>query len=351
MADATVHFLHDGGQPAAATFDRLVNFLDGAERTLDLAIYDAHFAAGSGLGERLIEALDGAERRGVQVRAVYNDSGRARRGPPPPEGPSLLSLLAGAVPSRAIPGIPDLMHHKYVIRDGAAVWTGSSNWTTDSWSRQENILVTVPSRDLAAAYCRNFEELWAGGQVETSGRFDDEAESITYEGEALSVRAIFSPGRGKELGLLVARRLGAARDRIRLCSPVLTSAPILATLAEVIDDGRCDTRITLDRPQMEQALANWRRDGRASWKEPLYQRIAGSGALAAKASTPWPEEPHDYMHAKVIVCDDIVLTGSYNCSHSGEQNAENVLEIRGRRFADDCAAFCEEVHARYLPPT
>jgi phosphatidylserine/phosphatidylglycerophosphate/cardiolipin synthase-like enzyme len=183
--------------------------------------------------------------------------------------------------------------------------------------------------------------------VEDSGDFDDEAESISYQGEALSVRAIFSPGRGKELGQLIARRLGQARTRIRLCSPVLTSAPILGTLAEVLDDGRCDTRITLDGTQMSQAVANWRRDGRAAWKEPLYERISASGAVAAKRSTPWPQDPHDYMHAKLVVCDDVVLTGSYNCSHSGELNAENVLEIRSRRFADACAAFCDEVHDRY----
>jgi phosphatidylserine/phosphatidylglycerophosphate/cardiolipin synthase-like enzyme len=53
------------------------------------------------------------------------------------------------------------------------------------------------------------------------------------------------------------------------------------------------------------------------------------------------------MHAKVVVCDDVVLTGSYNLSHSGEMNAENLLEIESAHFADECAAFCEQVHARY----
>ena len=53
------------------------------------------------------------------------------------------------------------------------------------------------------------------------------------------------------------------------------------------------------------------------------------------------------MHAKIVVCDDWVLTGSYNCSHSGEMNAENLLEIHDPALADQCAAFCEQVHARY----
>ena len=33
------------------------------------------------------------------------------------------------------------------------------------------------------------------------------------------------------------------------------------------------------------------------------------------------------LHAKVTVADDTVLIGSFNLSHSGETNAENVLEI------------------------
>ena len=48
-----------------------------------------------------------------------------------------------------------------------------------------------------------------------------------------------------------------------------------------------------------------------------------------------------------VVCDDVVCTGSYNLSHSGEMNAENLLEIRSRGFADLCATFCESVHQRY----
>src|SRR4051812_19071719 len=116
-----VAFLTDGGQPASATLDRLIAFIDAARTSLDLAIYDAHLD-GTG-GDRLVSALDEAEARGVVVRAIYNDDHRPRRAvPPPPTEPSLLQRLAAAVPSTAIPGIPDLMHNKYVIRDADTVW-------------------------------------------------------------------------------------------------------------------------------------------------------------------------------------------------------------------------------------
>ena len=325
----------------------MLAFIDGAHHTIDLAIYDAHFDDDS--GGRVIRALDAAEARGVTVRAVYNDvPPRNGRPVPPPEGPSLLAQLAAAVPAKAIPGVPDLMHHKYVVRDATDVWTGSTNWTTDSWTRQENVVVTLTSPDLAAAYAQDFEWLWTKGVVEGSGRFDDQPATLTFEGQPLTVRAFFSPGRGRAMGQLVARHLAEAKHRIRICSPVLTSAPILGTLAEILDDKRCEARVVIDGTQMDQALANWHHDGRAGWKVPLFERVRTAAVIAEKHSTPWPAAPHDYLHAKVVVADDVVLTGSYNCSHSGEFNAENLLEIRSAAFAEHCAAFVDQVYARYL---
>ena len=337
-------FLQDGTQPAQATADRLVAFLDAARTTLDVAVYDAHFEDAT--GDRIIAALDAAEARGVQVRAVYNDVHRRPVPiPPPPEGPSMLQRMANAVPSEAISGIPDLMHHKYVVRDGHTVWTGSTNWTGDAWTRMENVIVTIESADLAAAYTEDFEQLWKKRHVERTGTFDDQPASL--DGGA-TVRALFSPGRGRKMSQLVASRIGQARERIRICSPVITSTPILGTLAELVHDQRCDLLITVDGPQMRQALHQWSEDGRAAWKAPLYERIVASGHLAAKASTPYaPGALHDYMHAKIVVCDDWVLTGSYNCSHSGEMNAENILDIHDPLLADLAAGFCEQVHDRY----
>ena len=337
-------FLHDGGQPAEVTADRLVAFFDAARTSLDLAVYDAHFDDST--GDRIIAALDAAEARGVRVRAVYNDvHRRAVPIPPPPEGPSMLQRLAKAVPSEAISGIPDLMHHKYVVRDGQTVWTGSTNWTGDAWTRMENVIITIESADLAAAYTQDFEQLWKKRHVERTGTFDDQPARLD---DGTTVRALFSPGRGRKMSQLVATRIGQATQRIRICSPVITSTPILGTLAELVHDQRCDLMITVDGPQMRQALQQWSEDGRAAWKAPLYERIAASGRLAAKASTPWsPGALHDYMHAKVVVCDDWVLTGSYNCSHSGEMNAENILDLHDPALADVAAGFCEQVHARY----
>ena len=56
-----------------------------------------------------------------------------------------------------------------LIRDGDAVWTGSTNWTDDSWTRCENVIVLVGSEAVAAAYTKDFEQLWTSRAVERSG--------------------------------------------------------------------------------------------------------------------------------------------------------------------------------------
>jgi phosphatidylserine/phosphatidylglycerophosphate/cardiolipin synthase-like enzyme len=49
----------------------------------------------------------------------------------------------------------------------------------------------------------------------------------------------------------------------------------------------------------------------------------------------------------VTVADDRIFVGSFNLSHSGEQNAEDVLEIVDPALADRLAAFIDEIRGRY----
>ena len=227
-----VRTLVEGGQSAEDVAGDLVAWLGGARRSLDLALYDVRLPGP--VGDAVAGSIRAARDRGVQVRIAFNQDERSEEPrpfepPPPRTEPTLLEQLG--VPLAPIPGWRDLMHHKYVVRDGAAVWTGSTNWTLDSWEREENVLVAVESPELAAAYARNFEELWERRQIGNSGNFD---------APAAHPRPWFCPGRGPELSHRIAKRIGAARRRVRIASPVLTAGPILGTLNEVLSEGRVD---------------------------------------------------------------------------------------------------------------
>jgi phosphatidylserine/phosphatidylglycerophosphate/cardiolipin synthase-like enzyme len=53
------------------------------------------------------------------------------------------------------------------------------------------------------------------------------------------------------------------------------------------------------------------------------------------------------MHAKFLVVDDEVMTGSFNFSRHGEGNAENVVHLRSEEVAVTFEAFAERVATRY----
>jgi phosphatidylserine/phosphatidylglycerophosphate/cardiolipin synthase-like enzyme len=339
-----VRTLADGEQTAEEIGRWLVGWLGDARRSLDIALYDVRLPGA--VGDAVADAIRAAAARGVAVRIAFNrDGDRAVKPlpPPPRTEPSLLEALG--VPLRAIPGEPDLMHQKYVVRDGGAVWTGSTNWTLDSWTREENVVVTVASEGVARAYARDFDDLWRTGRVEGSGAFD--AVPPVDVGGA-SVRPWFSPGRGPELSHQIAKRIAAARRRVRIASPVLTAAPILAALNQALGEGRVDVAGVCDATQVGQVFDQWRDNPNSAWKAPLLARVLAGFEWTGKRSTPYaPGRVHDYMHAKVTVADDVVFVGSFNLSRSGEENAENVLEIVDPALAERMAAFIDAVRGRY----
>ena len=162
------------------------------------------------------------------------------------------------------------------------------------------------------------------------------------------VRPWFAPGFGEALSHRIAKHIGRARGRIRIASPVLTSGPILGTLVEVVNEGRCDVAGVVDDTQVDEVFHQWETNGVSAWKIPLLQTVLTRAEFSGKTSTPWsPEAVHDYMHAKVVVADDTAFVGSFNLSRSGERNAENVLEIRDAAIADTLAAYIDEIRARY----
>jgi phosphatidylserine/phosphatidylglycerophosphate/cardiolipin synthase-like enzyme len=340
VAGVQVRTLTDGGQPAEETAHALAEFVAAAKQTLEIAVYD--FDLPPDLDAVVRGAFVAAQERGVAVRLAYNvDHAKDAPVPPPPRtDPNTVEAMP--FPTAPIPGVPDLMHHKYVVRDAASVWTGSTNWTADSWTREENVVVTVDSPALAARYRDDFEELWTTREVARSGRVD----TAPVDG----MRAWFCPGRGEKLAHRIAKAIGSARRRVRIASPVITSAPILGTLAQAASDAKVDLAGVVDATQIDEVLAQWQANGNADWKGPLLRTVLTRAPFSGKRSTPYaPGSVHDYMHAKVTVADDRVFAGSFNLSHSGELNAENVLEFEDQELADRLAAFVDDVRLRYVP--
>ncbi len=141
----------------------------------------------------------------------------------------------------------------------------------------------------------------------------------------------FCPGRGPELAALIGSRIACARERVMICSPVLTSGPILGALSDVVGRGVVPVTGVVDRTQMHDVLRQWGGLPKASWKPDAFRFVASKANFGGKRSIPWgPATVHDFLHAKLVVCDDWAFAGSYNHSRAGEENAENVLAIDGK---------------------
>jgi phosphatidylserine/phosphatidylglycerophosphate/cardiolipin synthase-like enzyme len=339
-----VRMLTDRGQAPIEIARQLATFIAEARASLEIAVYDLKLTPEP--AAVVTKAIRDANARGVTVRLAYNvDHARRITVPPPPRTDSGLIRLLG-VPFEEIPGVPDLMHHKYAVRDRKAVWTGSTNWTDDSWSREENVIVIVESSALAAAFEVDFEQLWRSRTVAASGKVKPQPIEV---GES-KVRAWFCPGHGTELSHRIARAIGNARVRVRIASPVITAGPILGTLAGVAANGKVDVAGVVDATQIEEVYGQWRAKERTHWKLTSLAQVFRYADFTGKRSTPYrPDSVHDYMHAKVMVADDVAFVGSFNLSRSGEMNAENVLEIADPELCEELVRFVDGVRSRYPP--
>ena len=270
-----------------------------------------------------------------RVRIAFNAEDGPQRAPvrPLPPPPRTRAVAAGrargpaaADPRRAGPHAPQVRRARRRRPSGRARRTGRS---TPGRARRTS-LVTVDARPVLAGRLRARSSTSSG----TAGASRAAAPSTRADRRS----------RGAHRAAVVLPR---ARARaLRTASPSASAGRAPARAHRLAGaDGGADPR----RAQPGAGRATRRRAGvstprrsrrsSAQWA-PTALGLEGAAARArarraalhrASSSTPYaPGAVHDYMHAKVTVADDVVFIGSFNLSRSGEQNAENVLEIRRR---------------------
>jgi phosphatidylserine/phosphatidylglycerophosphate/cardiolipin synthase-like enzyme len=340
-------------------------FISSATTSLDIAIYDFRLLDGALTGQ-IVQAVQAAAERGVSVRLAYDRtqaSGAILKafadagGDPAPVGTHTFIATAGLpagvqvrpIQEEAIDPGHQIMHQKYIVRDAggpeAAVLMGSANFTTDAWGIQDNnVLVITGTQELAAAYERDFTDLWTTQQLAGTGTGD--AGSATVGG--IDIGYSFAPGEGRQTEDDIAELIASATTRIRVASMVISSVKILQALADQIDAG-LDVAGIYDGPEMANIVRNWQKSAPGSSSPPhltLWDALAQR--LVAKASEPFTAAgPHNFMHNKVVVADSTTSTGSFNLSANATRNAENVLWISSTDLAEQYATYIDALIQRY----
>lgn len=342
-------FLAEGEQAADEVMARLTTFIRAATRSLDFAIYDMRFS--DPLKSSLSSALRERAQAGVEIRFCYDADkpfppNVSAGQDPAPSGTGAFVQSLG-YPWRRIAGIK-LMHSKFVVRDGQSVWSGSANMTDDAFTLMENNVVEIDSQALAGYYSQDFEQIWEKENFENTGEIRTQPVLVAFAGQPARVRVMFSPGCGLEIDSEIARRVRAARGRVRICSLVINSGTLIGELGNLLRNGRVAVDGIYDRTQMEQVYLQWQELPQNRWKIPALKEIILGAGLIGKNSTPYSAPGrHNYMHNKVLVIDDTVITGSYNFSRSAQFNAENILFIESAPLAESYSAYIDHLKSKY----
>ncbi|MFC6223757.1 phospholipase D-like domain-containing protein [Hymenobacter artigasi] len=305
--------------------DTLVRYINRATQTLDIAIYNWN-------NTTILNAVNAAKTRGVQVRVIFEDDNA---------NVSVGQLLASIprVPRPAQPGSSgsSIMHNKFVIIDAEStnpnvpwVWTGSMNWTPAQLTTDANNVIAIQDQSLARVYAVEFNEMW-GSQTATPGtslfgsrKSDNTPHYLNIGGK--SVESYFSPTDNVNARLLTA--IASADNDLHFESMLVTRADLGRAIANQIT--------TRNIAGCSDGLVN-DTSGTAGYAFRLAQAGLGNRLIIKRTAAGF-----GIMHHKTLIVDagasqsdPTVFVGSHNWTASADtENDENTLVVHDARVTN-----------------
>jgi phosphatidylserine/phosphatidylglycerophosphate/cardiolipin synthase-like enzyme len=316
----------------------IIEFIDAAQFSLQVAVQELD-------SPPIATALDRAARRkrpgtntNLAVRLVTEGDYLVEDKPvePPNKAVSLdinrtllTQLLRGAVDSK-IDFNPKIFHQKFIIRDagkpGAAVLTGSANFTTTDTHRNLNHVVVFHHDGVVTAYETEFDQLWHGIFGSRSPKLTDN-DPFKFFIEGTEVQIAFSPDNNPELRI-VNEILKAQHTAHLLMFTFAKSTTIDDALRSRLETGTFTVRGVLDSAQSAQQFSP-------------HPELIQAGAKLRKDTLP----QNGKLHHKLLVLDgQVAIGGSFNYTGPANQyNDENLFIIRHQTVAQHFRAEVDRV--------
>lgn len=298
----------------------IVDFIDGAQKRLDIAVQELE-------SRPILEAILRAEiERGVQVRMVLEADYLVSDRRPKTVAEAFESggkheenrLLAAAALRSTIwlrsDFNPDIFHQKFIVRDGEAVLTGSTNFTPTGVGRAPeggnlNHVITIESREIAKIYAKEFADI-ARGNFGRQSEHGDHPPEVVVDGVRFKI--CFAPEHNPEME--IAKRINKARERIDFAIFTFSQSSAIDDAMEMAMRAGVSIRGVLDGMQGNQGWAPTR------------------ALLAAGADLKRVQKVHgriNKLHHKMMVVDEATLViGSFNYTGPANLvNDENIVVI------------------------
>ena len=300
-------YFTDPNSPSADTFrggpdDALAESIREARLSVDAAIYHLNLWS-------VRDALITAHRAGVKVRVVIESDNLDE---------AEIQDLRGAGIEILGDRRESLMHNKFVVVDGAEVWTGSMNFTVNGAYRNDNNLIHIRSVRLAENFTSEFEEMFVRDMFGDRIVKNTPHTNLTVDG--VQIETYFSPDDG--IVNRIVELLEGTDESIyfmafsftsdEIADAVLGRAAAGVTVAGVFEESQYFSNTGTEFDRLLEAGLNVHLDG----------------------------NPRNMHHKVIIIDESIVILGSYNFSRSAEErNDENILVIHS---ADVAAQFMAE---------
>ncbi len=300
--------------------DTLVAYIDRAQNTLDISIYNWDASSG------ITTAINNAYTRGVQIRIIL-DGSTAQIG-----AQTLNPLIKLGVSPQT--SAYTIMHNKVIIADAesaanAYVLTGSTNWTNNQLNTDANNLITIQDQSLARAYKLEFDEMW-GDSVYAStfnpilakfGQFKTDNVPHTFNINGKQLELFFSPSD-------------------------LTTQQIIRVV-NTANNELYSATLSFTRTDIANAIRNKKFAIPSAIMYSIFDDTVGSAAAynivkQALGTNAFEDLNTWSFHHKYLIVDQsdtasdpIILTGSHNWSTAAEtRNDENTLIIHDNFIAN-----------------
>lgn len=291
----------------------LIEIINSAQEGLDIAIYELDLDP---IGDAILAARD----RGVRIRMVTDSDTLA-------EDETLIRLNKAKVPI-----VPDerapIMHNKFVVVDGRAVWTGSWNFTQNGTFRNNNNAIYIQSSQLAQNYATEFLEMFEKREFGPTSQANTPYTQIQL-GDTL-IQTCFAPE--DECADQLIQVINQAQNSIRFMAFSFTHDGVGKAVRDRAKAG-VDVKGVFET-----------RGSETEYSE--FGRMKRQKLDVLQDGNPYT------LHHKVFIMDgQIVVLGSFNfSSNADEANDENILIIHNAGIASQYLAEFDRVYEQAQNP-